>query len=204
MVRPSSKTSAFTLIEALMVVAIIGILAAATGPAMYQALAERRAAEASIDLVRVTRRARSEAAAYGRAHLMRWQSSSDGGSFEVFRGISSSCIANDWATIIAAGACDATPTMCVDRLDLASSRYDTGTVDVRANEVASSATFIDLCFEPTGRTLHRTTATGTFTDSNTINGGYVFRFQRYDSAGNVEGVARRVVIPLGGDARVLR
>jgi hypothetical protein len=91
--------------------------------------------------------------------------------------------------------------MCVEELRLGDSYYTTGSLQVRATE-SSSATDVDICFEPDGRTLFDKTGAG-LTADNTINGGIIFNFRRYDS-GSPLGVVRQVVVPLGGDARVLR
>jgi hypothetical protein len=61
----------------------------------------------------------------------------------------------------------------------------------------------DICYEPTGRTLFRAPISNPLSDQNTINGGLRFNFRRYEG-GSPLGVTRQVVIPLGGEARVLR
>ena len=81
--------------------------------------------------------------------------------------------------------------------------YNWGSLDVRAVDDVAGATRIDICYEPTGRVVHRQGAVLLFSDRNTVNGGYRFRFDRYEG-GVLTGVSRRVVIPLGGDARVVR
>lgn len=204
--RPAPHKAGFTLTEMMIVVAIISITAGLAAPSMYGTFAENRIASAPLELVQVVRRARSEAQAYGRAHLLRataGTSAAAPGTFTVYRGVSSSCVANTWnATIIPAGACGAAGSLCVDELDLSDDYYSNGALDIRAVEAGGTA-LIDVCFESTGRTMFRTTAGGVFTDQNTINGGFVFNFRRYRSGAPV-GVMRRVAVPLGGDARVLR
>ncbi|RLB46592.1 MAG: hypothetical protein DRJ42_27305 [Deltaproteobacteria bacterium] len=200
--RPAPHKAGFTLTEMMVVVAIISVTAGLAAPSMYGTFAENRIASAPIDLVRVVRRARSEAQAYGRAHLLRFSATAPG-VFTVYRGVSSSCSANAWATtIIPAGACGAAGSLCVDELDLSDSYYSNGSLDIRATESGARAA-VDLCFEPYGRTLHRFTTAGVFSDQNTVNGGLIFNFMRYES-GSTVGVTRRVVVPLGGDARVMR
>ncbi len=144
--------------------------------------------------------------AYGRAHLIRFDATSPG-SYVAYRGISSSCTANSWDTIIAEGACGAAGTLCIDELDLSTDYYSSGALDIRSTEAGGSA-FVDLCFEPTGRTLHRTGSSApvdgdAFSDENTVGGGYVFNFRRYEGTTPI-GVVRQAVVPLGGEARLLR
>jgi len=199
--RPQQKQAGFTLTEMMVVVAVIAITAGLAAPAMYNSFAERRASSAPIDLVRLVRRGRSEAMAYGRAHLLRFTETSPG-SFTLYRGVSSGCSANDWPTIVAAASCGAIGSKCIDQMLMSSDYYSTGSLDVRAAE-AGGTDNIDICYEPTGRMLHRAATTGAFSDQNTVNGGFVFNFIRYES-GSALGVTRRVALPLGGEARVLR
>jgi len=200
----------FTLIEMLIVVAIIGISAALAAPAVHSAMVERRTGEAGHDLVRLSRQARSEAIAYGRAHLVRYTAASTSGSrgrFELWRGISTGCNTNDWPTIMAFGACDEADTMCVDFLDLSGSLFAIGSSYVTVS-AASGMTAFDMCYEPSGVMRYRRGTTGRFTDLNqpaglgSATGGFVFNVQRYDS-GTAEGVTRRVVLPLSGNPRIL-
>jgi len=191
----------------MIIVVIIAVSAALAMPAMHGAIAERKNSEASYDLVRLMRHARSEALAYGRAHLVRFVPTSHG-SFTVYRGISSNCNLNDWDPIIAAGACGTASSMCIDQVamvegdDDGSGIYELGGTRIQATEAGGSA-LVDLCYQPTGLLLHRTDVTARFSDLNTITGGYVFAFQRLDS-GSPVGVVRRVVAPISGDPRVLR
>ncbi len=204
---PDPKRAGFTLTEMMMVVTIIAITAGLAAPAMYNAFAERRTATAPIDFIRMVRRGRSEAMAYGRAHLIRFSSSSPG-SFMLYRGVSSSCVGNDWTAIIPTSSTNpcgepgSDNQMCIEEMRLGGSYYTTGSLSVHATE-SSAASDVDLCFEPDGRTLFRKSTSATLTSDNTINGGLIFNFRRYDSGAPI-GVVRQVVVPLGGDARLMR
>jgi type II secretory pathway pseudopilin PulG len=191
----------------LIVVAIIAITSALAAPAIHQSIMERKGSEASLDLVRLGRRARSSAIAYGRAHLVRFDPGGTGepGRFRVYRGVSSGCnsISNDWATIIDSGPeCGEADSFCVDWLDLEDTEWTLGSSRIRARENGALA-LVDICYEPRGTVLHRTAALARFSNINNVNGGYVFSFDRLDGGGSVTGVSRRVVMSLGGDARPL-
>lgn len=203
------RRQAFTLVEVMVIVLVVGITSALSIPTIHGVMAERLARDASSELVLLARRARAEAAAYGRAHVLRWNSGANG-TFNVYRGRASSCNAqtNDWAALIAASNCTrgAAPGFCVDRVEAGDyylgSLAVRGSTDVLITEGGGIAN-LDLCFEPNGRVLWRTVLAGRFSDQNTVGGGFQFVFQRRED-GAPMGVARRVAVPLGGNARELR
>jgi type II secretory pathway pseudopilin PulG len=181
------------------VVLIMAVTVALAAPAIGGAMGEQRASATTLELIGLGRRARAQSAAYGRAHLIRWDAS-DNGSFRAYRGIVSDCNANDWPVLIDAGECGTVTSMCV--AELVPPDGTDGTTDVRITSVEANAA-IDICYEPSGVMKWRTGTTGRLSPSNTISGGFRFAVQRYEG-GSAIGPTRTLLIPLGGDVRSVR
>lgn len=195
------RSSGFTLTELMVIVLVIGVMSSLAIPSIQGAMAERRARAASIDLVLMARRGRAEAAAFGRAHVLRWNNTNNG-TFNLYRGRASSCNAraNDWLVLTASNCAAANPGFCVEQ-SLATD-YQMGSTDVLVTE-STGRGFLDICFEPGGRVTWRNGAGGQFTDRNFVNGAFRFVFQRREN-GAPTGVARTIIVPLGANARELR
>lgn len=190
----------FTLLELMIVVAIISVSAVLAGPAVHSAWAERAGGRAALEVVRLINRARAEAVGYGRAHLVRFEEGT--GTWTLYRGVSNSCGANPWtATLIPAGACGVATSHCVDSVSIQETAFILGATTFSVVETGGGA-LLDMCFEPSGAMQHRTGALGTFSGLNTVNGGFRFTITRQDS-GTTVGATRNVVVPLGGSARLL-
>lgn len=195
MVYPRTRSQGFTLMEALIVVAVISISAGIAAPALSRAMANRRANEATHSLVRIGARARSEALMYGRAHLLRYADGTDG-RVELWRGELDRCSANDWTTILD-GGCEDNPS-CRDVVDMASFAASSHSVRMRL----VGATAADLCFEPSGETYVSTAGLfGTTPPSG--SDAVLFTLQRLEN-GAASGPLRRVVFPFGGTPRIAR
>jgi Tfp pilus assembly protein FimT len=186
--------------EAMVVIAIIGVSAVLAAPALIDAMANRRATQATESLVRLGAVARMEAMTYGRAHLIRYTDTSTGvspnGSVTVWRGQSNLCAANNWTAIVV-GACEGNPS-CIDELDMAWFGQSTNQVRMRL----PGATTADLCYQPEGELFVRTGGVfGTTPPSGTE--GVRFTFRRI-TAGAPSGVERAVIFPFGGVPRTQR
>lgn len=202
----SHRSAGFTLLEALVVVAIIGISAAIAAPALTEAMADRRAGEAMHGLVRIGARARSEAMATGRAHVLVYTDASSGtaanGMVQLWRGRVNLCSTNNWGAIIS-GSCSA-DVDCVEALDMGT--YDYGTHQVRMRLPGAGAA--TLCFQPDGEVLVSNVVGGTASPfgPNAPDGSpdaVRFTVDRLAN-GTIVGVQRVVVFPFGGTPRVAR
>lgn len=202
----NQRNAGFTLMEAMVVVAIIGISAALAAPAIGEAVSERRTNEATHAVVRIGARARAEAMAYGRAHVLVYTDASAGtpasnGKLQLWRGMSNLCSANNWGSIIT-GSCGAGgDANCRDVLDMGAS-YNYGSNQVRLRMPNAAQAYI--CFQPDGE-MYVSTGGGTFTPTSPDgrSGGVRFTIDRLRSGG-AEGVQRVVIFPFGGEPRIAR
>lgn len=200
----------FTLTELMVAVSIIAIGASIAAPSIANSMEERRMSQASLDLVRLARRARLESMGTGRAWLLRYNidGSPNGlGQFRLFRGVASRCNANDWNVLTAGPTCGQVNSRCVDELAMADNRYSSSSSNITVQPTIGGS--VDICYQSTGSVLFRAgpaVGAGAFSANNTIGGAFVFEFVRRETAsGNIEvGVRRQVVLSLSGDARVLK
>lgn len=210
--RHGSKSQGFTLVELMAVVAIISIGAGIAMPAIQRATQQQRANRVVLDIVRMTRRARSEAMAYGRAYLLRHNDQSYGngawGRYRLYRGMNNGCRTNDWATITTVD-CGAANSYCVDEITMNDPKYRSTTTTVDTLPVFASG--FDVCYQPNGTTMMRV-GTGTnfapglptaLRSSMGTYGGIPVRVRSTENA-TLTGAARYLLIPPGGVGRVLR
>lgn len=201
----TSKTSAFTLFELMVVVSIIGVVAALAAPSLADTRADARTNEYANELVRGLRNARSATAGYGRAHLVVFNPAGEG-DVTIYRGINNRCSTNNWVGIVGAG-CSATSPMCVDRVS--NDAFTFGASNYRLSMPAFPAG-VQVCFEPTGIMRWRSNNVSRFSADNidatavSAQGAFIFSVQRHTTSAGDVGVARRVILPLGGSPRILR
>lgn len=97
MSRPDPKQAGFTLLEVVIVVAVIGTLAAMAAPSIVSSVRQQRQASAGQDLVRFLRGVRDLTRRSGVAHNMRWMAAGDDlGVLAVWMGANNRCRLTDW------------------------------------------------------------------------------------------------------------
>jgi len=207
--RARARSEGFTLMELMIVVFLIAVVAALAAPSIQRAQADRRTNQSALELVRLFRHARGDAAGYGRAYVVRIDpDDNDGeGSVEVLRGSNNGC---NTATFEDDGDPNCQEASCVDVWPepQARSTFDEHGYIIDLNTPAGAH---ELCFQPNGVVLSRVyeTTPGAFVEGNADgvfdSGAIVYTLQRTQEGGTAEGVARRVAIPVGGgDARIMR
>jgi prepilin-type N-terminal cleavage/methylation domain-containing protein len=211
MVRPRSR-QAFTMIEMLLVLAVVGALSAMILPGVSEAAADNRQAGAAEELMRVHRIIRSRVNQTGLAHLMVFTEADVGnhGSFRVFEGMNNRCVTTPWADV---NDNDHTPVERVDmaqinRLDgsysgSANSDEDRQVITLRAATLAGGTatpqSVVNMCLQPNGMT-YVSFAAGSF---NFQLQSTPIQFTLRRTVNDItHGVSRRVIFPVGGNARL--
>lgn len=217
--RPRSN-DAYTLLELMVVITIIGIVAALAAPGVGKGMRERRKIRAAHEVVRTFQAARQLAIASGAAHMVRYNAAGAGGrgTFEVYRGTTNRCNTSPWdagigtTPAIVGSGCDGN-LRCVRGASFDPFEFEvTGTpytISVALTSTGLGNT-LDVCYEGTGVMSWRLVNTGYFYDDPMIPGtttGVLGAFTFTVSAlvnGADPGVVRRVIVPFGGEARQLR
>ena len=211
------RRAGFTLLELMIVVTVMGTMAAMMAPGIGEFLADARASGASEDLIRLSRHVRARVQQTGLAHLLVYSAAVDVsgglGRVLVYEGMNNHCRQTPWAQAINGTVANGFAT--VDRLDLGDSSYnaplsgttakkdDLGrqviTLTVAGSRGAPDAAVI--CFEPSGATFEgvgdASEASFAFTAQNAA---IVFTVRRSVS-GEQRGPNRDVIFPAGGAAR---
>lgn len=207
------KRAGLTLVELMVVLAVMGILVSAALPSMGLAFADRRVAMAARDVVSLFQRARYMSMAYGRAHRVDYMN--DGGTgllpnsqsfaFETLRGTAGACSLSTFENVadVTLDELDCGGNWrCVDHLY--SHTYDPDPTDndlIRVDGWQNSS----FCYEA-GSNNQVFVDTVLFANWQTANAQAGFGFLAYrELDGNAMGVARKVLVPNGtGSPRVLR
>ncbi len=212
----------YTLVELMMIVAIIGVSVVVFTPGFSRAMADRRVSLAARELIRVGRRARADTFGYLRAHLL-WINPANG-TVQLLRGPTNSCtLPTAWAgpwSDCATTATGMSGQRCVENLFLSSMATSTRSISLweetpNGGSTTYGQTGRALCFQPSGVTMYGSgstvaTATATLLADNLagggINGGIVFSLLDGQTApGTALGQhVHRVLFPMSGSARVLR
>lgn len=205
----------FTLLELMIVITVMGTMAALIAPGIGEFLADARASNAAEDLVRLSRHLRARAQQSGLAHLLVFgKSSTDAGGMgriRVYEGMNNHCRQTPWPEALAENV--ATGHAAVDSISMLSYNQRSGTTVATADDsnrqviamtVTGSLAAPDaavLCIEPTGASYEGTSAS--------LAAGFTFTRQvrpiRFTITrkvnGELRGPARDVLFPPGGIAR---
>lgn len=206
----SKRQRGLTLVELMVVLAVMGVLVSAALPSMSQGFADRRVAMVARDVVSLFSRARYMSNAYGRAHQVLYTNDSGTGltqdwAFETLRGTGGACslttFENAGGTKLTDLDCDGN-WRCVDHLY--ANTYDADPTD---NDLVRVDGWKDttFCYE-SGSNNQVFVDTVLFANWQTANAQAGFGFLVYrEVAGEPFGVARKVLVPMGsGSPRVMR
>jgi prepilin-type N-terminal cleavage/methylation domain-containing protein len=219
MFRPQ-RNAGFTLVELMIVVVIIGAMAASVGPALAGFLNDIRHTNAAESLVKLGRRARAMTLQSGVAHLLILTEDSTGrglGSATLWQGMNNRCRQTPWAQR-AAVTDDNVATRPVEFLSFdefnpkngVPKSNDTGRDVIRMDlkSIAPDGTVTDiteyyLCFQPNGLTFGSTADPDTQQALTPQRSAIDVEIKR--SRNNViNGVTRVVQFSSGGNARIRR
>ena len=210
--NPSYK--GFSVIELMVVLAIIGVMCAMIAPAVSSAMADGRAADASVDIARLANAARSEANSTGLAHILVYSAWQPGGGIggdqpvgrlrlyrDVTNNLTSCNPANRWVF----GSLTPIDEVNMADYNIANSPHwiTFEPVDSSNTVVTGSAVIDQICYQPDGRTMIRNVGDASFGEavSGVSNPIYaVF----HKLSGTSSGVPRQVVFVFGGNARIRR
>ncbi len=182
----------FTLIELMVVIAVIGIAMAAALPSMRLAMRDRQTQQAAISFMNDFREARSRAMLRGRAHQVRVAIAAGYATVSIIEGNLNSCRLSTWTVPPAR-------VIFVDR-----EWGDAATSEISFTPAGPSGAYMEYCFTPTGRMFFRTNAAGEFFEDAVgsgllVNGGFLYEVRNVVTAATM---MRRVFVPLSGVPRL--
>ncbi|MGD8861768.1 MAG: type II secretion system protein [Myxococcales bacterium] len=211
--RPTRARAAFTIVELMIALVIIGIMAASVAPAIGEVIADQRQSGAAAGVIRTSITAQSRATATGVAHLLRFLQGNNAdslGVLELHMGMKRRCLQTDWETSVAGGGLPA-----YERFEMAEfnptqpgqvpSASDGGrqVITLRpstdASDPAKDSTDFWICYQPNGVTYIQNESAG----KSMIEQNEPVTFVVARSVDSVKrGVDREVIFPLGGTARI--
>jgi prepilin-type N-terminal cleavage/methylation domain-containing protein len=207
----------FTLLELMIVVTVMGTMAALLAPGVGEFMADARIAAATEDLVRISRHVRARSQESGLAHLLLFGgSNSDSGGLGVVRvweGMNNHCRQTPWPQTITGLVRDGHAP--VEVLDLGASQFNLGlsgnapSIDDGGRQVISlrvagsigAPELAVICYEPSGATWQGTAGTSAVGYAFTRQTlPITFTFSRKVNS-VTRGADRTVVFQPGGIAR---
>jgi prepilin-type N-terminal cleavage/methylation domain-containing protein len=208
------RRNGFTLVELMIVITVMGTMAAMLAPGISEFLADARASNATEDLVRLSRHLSARTRQTGLAHLLIFgRTSNDSGGLGLMRlyeGMNNHCRSTPWPQALAETDGHAP----IEILDMAAYNFRKGTsapsVDdtdrpVIAISVTNSLAAPDaaiICFEPSGATYEGAASTTAVTGFAFTRQTKAIRFTITRKVnGEDRGVSRDVLFPPGGIAR---
>jgi prepilin-type N-terminal cleavage/methylation domain-containing protein len=211
------RRAGFTLLELMIVVTVMGTMAAMMAPGIGEFLADARASAASEDLIRLSRHMRSRVQQTGLAHLLIFSGiATDSGGLGrvvVYEGMNNHCRQTPWGQAIIGTV--ANGHTVVDRVDLGDSSYNSPTggsaptkddtnrqvisLGVRGSLGAPNSAVI--CYEPGGGTLEGVSDASSASYAFTPQTGPITFVVNRSVSGEQHGANREVVFPAGGAAR---
>lgn len=208
--RNRKSQQGLTLVELMVVLAVMGVLVSAALPSMSQGLADRRVAMVARDVVSLFRRARYMSLAYGRAHQVVYANDSGAGltndawAFETRRGTGGACSLTTYEN----------GTFALDDLDCGSNWRCVDFLYANTYDTANDANNLirvdgwdntSFCYEAgSNNQVFIDTALYSNWQTPASRAGFGFVVYR-EISGDPVGVARKVLIPMGtGTPRVLQ
>ena len=151
---------AFTMSELLMVIVMIGAMAAMASPLFIDVMRDRRVHQGALQAAEVYRLARARALGRGSAVMVRWSAGPGTGEGtlamrEAIQGgvngplPTSNCTTTDWTV-------GSTNSRAVTHLDFVAGAF--GLAQFSMSDASGAVTTSEFCFSPRGRTFYRTTA----------------------------------------------
>ena len=221
--RLRSRLSAFTLVEMMIAIVIIGIMVMTVAPSLQQVLGDNRQVAAAGELVRFGRMARSRAIDLGVAHMLRYRQAQPGttnlGMIQLYIGMNSKCLQSNWAQAMTPGMAGQ-PVAVYDMTEwnptdgvTQPQADDQGrqVIPLRAATIhpgtgtATDRTLLRICFQPNGEVY--TTVSDATDFANDTNAPLAVQRDRArftiarSISGAAYGVPRFVLFPVAGSVR---
>jgi prepilin-type N-terminal cleavage/methylation domain-containing protein len=207
--RQLRSEAGFTVMELMIALVIIGVMAMAIAPSLTGALSDNRQNAAMMDVVRLTRKARSLAMSSGVAHLVRFQSAGAGGlgTIELFEGMNNRCTQTPWATAFAASSelgQGALETLDMSYFNPTASGTtprltDTGRYVIRvfaeAGSPIATVSELQICYQPNGESYSRLASSSPLVRQ--MSTAVLVIRRTLDALTNMQGRDRQVMLPAG-------